>query len=119
MTTCLKLDAMKPLLAPIFTFVLLAHASIQAASDADVTIIKAKKVLIEEGVITIVAEATTTITLIQGDYNPATEMARGTWRGRPAARVPVKSDRATLIIKRPQPGVEAAWQDSLQAAKDL
>ena len=104
----------------LLTFLLLASASIRAASDADVHIIKAKKVMIEAEVITIIAEAKTTITLIKDDYDPATEMARDTWRGRRATRVQVKADKATFIIKRPpQRSLEAVWQESLQAAKDL
>jgi len=109
---------MKPLLASVFGFLIFVATSIQAASDADVTIIKAKKVVIEQDVITIVAEAKTRITLIQDDYDPA---YKGTmWMGRPVTHVHVKSDKATFIIKRPrQPGLEAAWQESLQAARDL
>lgn len=38
--TCLKLNAMKPLLSSVFTFLLLAAGSAHAASDTDVTIIR-------------------------------------------------------------------------------
>jgi hypothetical protein len=64
-----------------------------------------------------VAEAKTSITLIQ-DNHPAHKGAQ--WMGRPVTHVQVKSDNATFIIKRPNhPGLEKAWHDSLQAAKDL
>ncbi len=97
---------------------LLAAAPARAASDADVTLLKTTKVQIEEGVITIVAEAKTRITLIRGDYDPADKGPA--WMGRPVTHLQVKSDRATFTIRRPQqPGLEKAWQDSLQAARDL
>lgn len=116
--TCLKLNAMKPLLASVLMFLVLTATSIHAASDADVTIIKAQKVVLEESVITIVAEAKTSVTLIQNDSNPAYKGA--TWMGRPVARVQIKSDKATFIIKRPrESGLEEWWQKSLKAAKDL
>jgi len=116
--TCLKLNAMKSFRASVLALVLLATASTHAASDADVTIIKAKKVVIEADMITVVAEAKTRITLIRDNHDPA---YKGTaWMGRPVTHVHVKSDKATFIIKRPRhPGLEAAWQESLQAAKDL
>lgn len=116
--TCLKLNAMKPLLSSVLTFLLLAAGSAHAASDTDVTIIKAEKIVIEDDVITIVAEAKIRMTLIQ-DNDDAID--KGTkWMGRPAAHVQVKADKATFIVKRPRdPGLEAAWQNSLQAAKDL
>lgn len=122
MTTCiatgLKLQRVKSLLVVAFTFLLLAAAPAHAASDADVTIIKARKVLIEGDVITIVAEAKTRITLIRDNHDPAYQGAA--WMGRPVTQVQVKSDKATFIIKRPQhAGLEKAWQDSLQAARDL
>lgn len=46
--TTLKLNAMKPLLSSVLTFLLLAAGSAHAASDTDVTIIKAEKIVIEE-----------------------------------------------------------------------
>jgi hypothetical protein len=127
MTSCtatgLKLNAMKPFLVSVFAFLLLNTALTQAASDADVTIIKAKKVVIEEDVITIVvAEAKTRITLIRDDYDP--KYTGDNWHGMPVTRVQVISNKATFIIKR---GAEAApggplantWQESLKNAKDL
>ena len=122
MTTCiaagLNLNAMKPFLASVFTCLLFATASTHAASDADVTIIKAKKVVIEENTITIVAEAKTSITLIRGDHDPA--FTGDTWHGMPVTRVQVISNKATFIIKRRADGaLPNAWQESLKAAKDL
>ncbi len=109
---------MKTFLAPLLAFLVFASASTQAASDADVTLIKAKKVLIEGDVITIVAEAKTRVTLIQDNHNPDRQGAQ--WMGRPVTHIQVKSDEATFIIKRPHhAGLEKAWQQSLQAAKDL
>jgi hypothetical protein len=108
---------MKTMLAATFTAIALLTLPSRAASDADVTIIKAEKVTIEEGVITIVAEATTQVTLIQG--NDSDEGA-SRWMGRPVAYVAVKSDKATFIVRRPkEKGLDEAWQESLKAAKDL
>jgi hypothetical protein len=110
--------AMKPSLAFAFAFLMLASASARAASDADVTLIKTKKVIIEENVITIAAEATTRITLIRGDHDPASKGPQ--WMGRPVTLVHVKSDSATFTIKRPPEAVlNEAWQASLKAAKAL
>jgi hypothetical protein len=109
---------MKALLISVATFLLLATAPAHAASDADVTIIKAETVVIEEDVITIVAEAKTQITLIQDNFDPAYKGQA--WMGRAAMRVQVKSDKATFIIKNPRDkGLEKAWQDSLKTAKAL
>jgi len=92
--------------------------SIHAASDADVTIIKAKKVVIEKDTITIVAEARTRITLIRDDHDPA--FTGDTWHGMPVTRVQVICNNGTFIIKRPPDGsLPEAWQASLKAAKDL
>ena len=63
---------MKPLLASVLSLLVFAVTSLHAASDADVSIIRAEKVVIEEDTITIVAEAKTTVTLIQDDANPET-----------------------------------------------
>ena len=114
---------MKPLLVSALAFLLLATASLDAASDADVTIIKAQKVDIEESVITIVvAEAKTRITLIRDDHDP--KFTGDTWNGMPVTRVQVISNKATFTIKRraeaaPAGPLANAWQESLQAAKDL
>jgi hypothetical protein len=100
-------------------------ASIHAASDADVTIIKAKKVVIEENTITIVAEAKTRITLIRDDYDP--KYTGDNWHGMPVTRVQVICNNGTFIIKRPERALQEAaekvlqegWQMSLKAAKNL
>ncbi len=97
--------------------------SARAASDADVTLLKVKSVVIEESLITIVvAEAKTRLTLIREDHDPA--FKGDTWHGMPVTRVQVISNKATFTIKR---GPEAApggplvnaWQDSLKAARAL
>jgi hypothetical protein len=110
---------MKSLLA---LALLVLAASIQAASDTDVSIIKAEKVIIEENVVTIVAEATTSLIALSGDYIPGYKGA--TFMGRPSSRITVKSDTATFVIRRPdsaRPGgpVERAWDDTLRNARDL
>ena len=122
MTTCtatrLKLNAMKPYIVSGLAFLILAAASTHAASDADVTIVKAETVVIEESVITIVADAKTRITLIRDDHDPA--FTGDTWNGMPVTRVQVISNKATFIIKRRADGaLPNAWQESLKAAKDL
>ena len=108
---------MKLILAGVIclTFV---TASIHAASDADITIIKAKKVVIEKDTITIVAEAKATITLIRDDHDPA--FTGDTWHGMPVTRVQVICNNGTFTIKRHADNrVPEAWQESLKAAKDL
>jgi hypothetical protein len=113
---------MKLLLALVLALLAFV-ASARAASDADVTLLKVKKVVIEEGVITIVvAEAKTRITLIRDDYDP--KYTGDNWHGMPVTRVQVISNKATFMVKRPTsaaPGgpLTNAWQESLQAAKDL
>ena len=114
---------MKLFLASAVALLLILTASARAASDADVTLLKVKKVVIEESVITIVvAEAKTRITLIRDDHDPA--FKGDTWHGMPVTRVQVISNKATFVIKRPTeaaPGgtLANAWQESLKAAKDL
>ena len=113
---------MKPFLALILALFAFA-ASARAASDADVTLLKVNKVIIEESVITIVvAEAKTRITLIRDGHDP--KHTGDNWHGMPVTRVQVISNKATFTIQRPssaRPGgpLTNAWQDSLQAARDL
>ncbi len=96
----------------------LGRATLQAASDADVTLIKVRSVRITEDAITIVAEANTRLTLIQDNRNPAYKGA--TWKGRAVTLAHVKSDRGTFIIKQPlEEPLQEAWQTSLRAARDL
>ena len=92
-----------------FIAALLFVTAAQAASDTDVTIIKAEKVVIEENVVTIVAEAKTSIITLSGDYQA--DYKGATFMGRPMNQVTVKSDKATLVIRRPdstRPG--ARWR---------
>lgn len=118
-----KLCPMKILLASVLALLAILTTSARAASDADVTLLKVKKVVIEESLITIVvAEAKTRITLIRDDHDPA--FTGDTWNGMPVTRVQVISNKATFMIKRPAeaaPGgpLANAWQESLNAAKDL
>jgi len=114
---------MKLLLATVLALLVFLTASARAASDADVTLLKVQKVVIEENAITIVvAEAKTRITLIRDDYDP--KYTGDNWHGMPVTRVQVISNKATFMVKRPTsaaPGgsLTNAWQDSLQAARDL
>lgn len=115
---------MKNLLKLAFTtLVFIAASSSQAASDADVTLLKVQKVSIEENVIVItVAEAKTGITLIKGDHDPA--YTGDQWHGMPVTRVQVISNEAAFTIKRdsnsaPDGPLARVWQESLQNAKDL
>jgi len=118
-----KLCHMKLLPASVLALLVLLTASARAASDADVTLLKVKKVVIEETVITIiVSEAKTRITLIRDDYDP--KYTGDNWHGMPVTRVQVISNQATFTIKRgpeaaPGKVLEKAWQDSLKAARDL
>ena len=114
---------MKRSLASVFAILVFLSASARAASDADVTLLKVKEVVIEETAITIVvAEAKTRITLIRDDHDPA--FTGDQWHGMPVTRVQVISNKATFTIKRPveaAPGGTSAnaWQESLKTAKDL
>jgi hypothetical protein len=114
---------MKTLLASVLALLAFFIASARAASDADVTLLKAKKVVIEESLITIVvAEAKTRITLIRDEHDP--KFTGDTWQGMPVTRVQVISNKATFMIKRraeapPGGPLANAWQESLKAAKEL
>jgi hypothetical protein len=70
----------------------------------------------------VVAEAKTRITLIRDDYDP--KYTGDNWHGMPVTRVQVISNKATFTVKRPTSAAPGgplinAWQESLQAAKDL
>ena len=122
-------------LAVAFLFQLCILSSACAASDTDVTIIKADKVVIEDSVITIMGQARTTVRLIS-DALPVAGKG-STWMGRPVTVVEALSDKATFIIKRPElrsngpDGSHAeameknrkilddGWAMSLAAAKEL
>ena len=111
----------------LLAFVLALHVLLtppgRAASDADVTLSKVTKVVIEERVITVVvAEATTRITLIREGHDE--NVTGDTWHGMPVTRVEVISNQATFTIKRgaeaaPGGPLASAWQGSLKTAKDL
>jgi len=112
---------MKLLLASACAWLVLA-ASVQAASDTDVTIIKAEKVVIEEDTVTIIAEAKTSIITLSGDYKP--DYKGATFMGRPMNQITIKSDQATFIIRRPDSArkgqaLERIWDATLQTARDL
>jgi hypothetical protein len=90
---------MKLLLASVLALFNFLAASARAASDADVTLLKVKKVVVEESVITIVVgEAKTRITLIRDGHDP--KFTGDTWHGMPVTRVEVISSTATFTIKR-------------------
>ena len=114
---------MKPVLTSVLALLVFIPAAARAASDADVALLKVQKVVIEEAAITIVvAEAKTRITLIRDDHDPA--YTGDCWHGMPVTRVQVISNKATFTIKRraeaaPAGPLANAWQESLQAAKDL
>ena len=114
---------MKLLPASVFALLAFLVVSARAASDADVTLLKVEKVVIEESVITIVvAEAKTRITLIRDNHDP--KFTGDTWNGMPVTRVQVISNKATFVINRPTyaaPGgsLASVWQESLNAAKEL
>ena len=100
------------LILPAVVCLTFITASIHAASDADITLIKAKKVVIEKDTITIVAEARTRITLIRDDHDPA--FTGDTWQGMPVTRVQVICNNGTFIIKR-RP--ESVLQEALQGCE--
>lgn len=114
---------MKALLVSVLALLVFLTASARAASDADVTLLKVKKVVIEESVITIVvAEAKTRITLIRDDHDP--KFTGDCWHGMPVTRDQVISNEATFTIKRraeaaPGGPLASVWQESLKAARDL
>jgi len=89
-----------------------------AASDTDVRIIKATRVVIESNKIIITGEAMTWITLISGDPTPDQNGPR--FLGRPCTHTNVKSDAATFTIIKPfHKSLDAVWTESLEAAKAL
>ena len=98
---------------------------LQAAipTDTNVTVLKVKKVTVEDSVIVIVAEkATTRITVLAGDPNRA---YKGEPRdGKPVTTVEILSNEATFTIKpgrffRPGEELENVWKSSLALARKL
>jgi hypothetical protein len=134
-TICISPFRSLRLLPVALLFLTCSMSSVRAASDTDVTIIKVEKVVIEEVKITITGQARTTVRLIS-DTVPVGG-AGSTWMGRPVTVAEVMSDRATLIIKRPEVNfndpdgthakekekskktLDDAWEMSLVAAKEL
>lgn len=98
---------------------------IQAAipTDTNVTLLKVKKVTVEDSVIVIVAEkATTLITLLAGDQGPY--YSGETRDGKPVTTVQVLSNDATFTIKpdrysKPGGVLENVWKSSLALARQL
>ncbi|MDZ4404903.1 hypothetical protein [Prosthecobacter sp.] len=98
---------------------------IQAAipTDTNVTLLKVKKVTVEDSVIVIVAEKSTTrITLLADDQDPS---YKGETRdGKPVTTVQVLSNNATFTIKpdrysKPGGVLENVWKSSLALARKL
>ena len=118
-----KCVPMKTLLSSLVLIILILSAPAQAKSDADVTLVKVKKVTIEETLITIVVEeAKTRITLIKDNYDPA--YTGDNWNGMPVSRVQVISKEATFTLRQnahfaPGGALAHLWKDCLQTAKDL
>ena len=100
----------------ILTWIVSA-AACMAASDTDVNIIQATKVVIENNKITINAEAITTIRTIAADHDP--EHKGRQLFGRPCNVNEVKSDEATFVVHKPKEGPEGAWEMTVAAAKAL
>lgn len=92
----------------------------KAASDTDTTILKATKVVIGEKVITITAEARTTVRIFSGEDDPAHK--GGTLRGKPVHTIKVYSRSGTFTIMRPTDSSDItanAWKMSVDAAESL
>ncbi|MEO8615954.1 MAG: hypothetical protein ABI600_12495 [Luteolibacter sp.] len=105
-------------------------AVVRAASDTDVTIIKAESVVIEDSAITIIGKGRATARLINADGS-------STWMGRTVTSVKIEADKATFVIKRPELNfndpdgshaeekektkrmLDEAWASSLATAKEL
>lgn len=92
-------------------------------TDTNVTLLKVKKVTVEDSVIIIVAEkATTRLTLLADDQDPS---YKGDTRdGKPVTTVQILSNDATFTIKPDrysQPGgvLENVWKSSLALARQL
>ena len=104
-------------------FLTLATPLTHGASDADVTLIKVKQVVIDrDSIAIVVSEAKTRITLIEDEHDPAHKGDQ--WNGMPVTRVQVISNDATFTIKRPLEAAEGeilhqAWQQTLKTAKEL
>ncbi len=95
--------------------------SVKAASDTDTIILKATKVVIEEKVITITAEARTTVRIFIGGEEDSSHKGE-TLRGRPVHTIKVYSRSGTFTIMRPTDSSDItanAWKMSVKAAESL
>lgn len=89
-----------------------------AASDADVTIVKAHSVVIEEDKVTIVADAKARITLVHSDQHPAQKGDE--WQGMPVSRPKIIGNKISFVTKRrPANDLPAVWKETLKNAQDL
>ncbi len=103
---------MKTSLAVVLALVVCFPAAAHAASDADVTLRKVEKVVVEKDTITITAtEAKSQITLIKGDHDP--EDKGPNWHGMPVTVLEVISNRSTFTIVGPQR--ELSWRKCKRA----
>jgi hypothetical protein len=132
---CLTMKRCPSRLPAIFAGLIFATVCSHAASDTDVTILKAETVLIESNTVTIIGEAKASVTLTSDDYQP--DYKGDMWEGRPCSVITIKADKATFTIKRPQvkaqdlngPHAEhfkatqqtfdLGWKMTVEAAKDL
>ena len=114
---------MKHFFTPIAFCVFASFIQAAIPPDTNVTLLKVKKVTVEDSVIVIVAEeATTLITLLNGDQDPSPQGE--TRDGMPVTTVQILSNEATFTIKRDRyskPGgvLENVWKSSLALARKL
>ena len=114
---------MKKLFKPMAFCVFASFIQAAIPPDTNVALLKVKEVTIEDDLIVIVADqATTLVTLIAGDPDPAHQGE--TRDGKPVATVRCLSNEAIFTIKQDRyskPGgpTEKAWKDSLAWARRL
>ena len=114
---------MKNIIVPMAFCVFASFIQAAIPTDTNVTLLKVKKVTVEDSVIVIVAEkATTLITLLSGDENPSYK--GDTREGKPVTTVQILSNDATFTIKpdryfKPGGKLENVWQSSLALARQL
>lgn len=114
---------MKHLFVHLAFCILATYLQAAIPPDTDVTLLKIKKVTVEENLIVIVAEqATTRITLLNGDKDSS---YKGETRdGMPVTTVQILSKEATFTIKQDRyskPGgvLENVWKSSQALARKL
>lgn len=113
-----SLEKFRPLrlVFAVLVFLNCSLSSVRAASDVDVTIITAEKVVIEKDLITITASARTRC------HSSSNDKEGTIWTGKISSPVAIMSEKATFTIRRPlqaQEALAAGWQMSLDAAKEL